>query len=967
MEDAPFCVCGIPSKLRIVHKEGPTQGREFYGCSKWTPAGTGCGFFEWAPSNPATPNYASPPRTVGGGGTPPSANRTYGGSNINYGATPSPQSQTRYAPTTANRYNTASQRPYSQATGDLTPRALFSADDGGPVFITLERVDNNRVAARFRYNEKLKEFIKTFPYPSKPWWEQSIKAWTFSPRGYKEALRLIQRDSPVSVYITNLSEFDLGSPMDVGVPSVSKESSESASQEETLPTSSARKKQQQEQQRQAAEQVKKQESSRQQAVAAPPPSSSSPQPSFPVTPQSECSRRLRSIRAIWSKLYGFQREAVQFGLQRGGRVLLGDDMGLGKTVQALALAACYKDDWPLLIVSPSTMKLVWKEAVRAWLPPALQPAVEDLVVVKDGKSATDKIQALCVTNTSSQSSSQRPRIVIVSYDMVKRLLSPLCTLCPHVIIADESHHLKSLNAQRTQSMKTLADTARRVIFISGTPALSRPFELYPQVSMLRPGLFGTVDEFGMRYCDGKPALDFRFASSPSGMDYKGSSNTRELRSRLEKDILIRREKSSVLSELPEKIRKRIPIEIAPKSRGAIEAVKKELASLEKNLESGRLRPEVAEFERQRLVTELFRVTGPAKVPEAVLHIQSLIDAGQKVLVFAHHKEVLDALQRDLKFSHGGHGGCGGGEVIDLLDEVDDEQGAGPSKRRKKNSNQATPAKTKRNAASTAAAAAAAAVGRKRKTTSARTTTDPPPAGCVRIDGSVTELRRKAAVDAFQSDPAVRAALLSINAAGIGLTLTAATVVTFVELWWTPAALIQAEDRAHRLGQRGALEVQYLTAMDTADDLMWRTIQGKLGVVSSVVGGNAGGAGGASGSGSGSRITPKNLFRDIKYAKRYENVQQRLAEEAERGVIAGGAEDVEEGATAGGDDSSVPSISNASTVANPGANYAEVFEQQRQQESEEEGEESEEEESEEEYVPTRRWNARSRRLAAKRTL
>jgi len=985
--------------------------RNFYGCSKWRPSGAGaqCKFFQWA--DVATPNHASP-RRVGSG-------------NGNHGATPSPQNQNRRAPTTADRPRTAAEQAFYRPL--KTPHARFECADG-PVYITLKRMDDGSVGFIFRYHELLKEFIKGLRYPMNTRWEPSKKAWTFSFQYYKHALRKIQNEyPPKNAYIDVVAsdsdlidafmEFEVNPEDELLDDSrqsqrCSEECDRSAShcsslkeeeeeEDNSPPLPSARnrslhqkRKLFQNTEEQAKKQQKRACNGQQQVAAAAttPPSSSSaaaalPQPSFPATSQSECDRRIRSIQTIWPRLYEFQREAVQFGLWRGGRVLLGDDMGLGKTVQALALAACYKEDWPLLIVSPSSMKLVWEEAIRAWLPSELQPAKESLLVVKDGKTAVDKMQALCGdknnTGAGKSSISQSPRIVIVSYDMVKRLLSPLRTLCPHVIIADESHHLKSYKAQRTQSFETLAKESRRLILISGTPVLSRPFELYPQLSMLRPELFGTLHEFGMQYCDGKPALNFRFASSSNGYDYKGSSNESELRSRLEKDILIRREKSSVLRELPAKIRKRIPIESAPASRGVIDAVKKQLATLEGDVESGRLQPDAADFERKRLVTEFFRVTGPAKVPEAVLHIQSILDAGQKVLIFAHHKEVLDALQRDLKFSN--HLDGFSGEVIDLVEQEEDEQGAGPSKGRKRNSTQTNPIKSKKNAASTAVGdgigvTTPAALGRKRKTASvsAAPTTAAAGCGCVRIDGSVNELRRKAAVDAFQTDPAVRAALLSIQAAGVGLTLTAATVVIFVELWWNPGSLIQAEDRAHRVGQRAALEVHYLTAAGTADDLMWRTVQEKLGVVSSVVGGgNRRHSGNAiTEPRGGSRITPENLFRDINYAERYKNVQQRLAEEAERGGT-GGAMKARDGTTAaagnGGAGSVVPSISEASTVANSGANYAEVFEQQQQQQendsarSEEESEEeesametSEEEESgwvSGEYVPNRRCNRR----------
>jgi SWI/SNF-related matrix-associated actin-dependent regulator of chromatin subfamily A-like protein 1 len=60
--------------------------------------------------------------------------------------------------------------------------------------------------------------------------------------------------------------------------------------------------------------------------------------------------------------------------------------------------------------------------------------------------------------------------------------------------------------------------------------------------------------------------------------------------------------------------------------------------------------------------------------------------------------------------------------------------------------------------------------------------------------------RQDQITAFQTDPSVRVALLGITAAGVAVTLTAASTVWFAELFWTPAIMIQAEDRCHRIGQ-----------------------------------------------------------------------------------------------------------------------------------------------------------------------
>ena len=101
---------------------------------------------------------------------------------------------------------------------------------------------------------------------------------------------------------------------------------------------------------------------------------------------------------------------------------------------------------------------------------------------------------------------------------------------------------------------------------------------------------------------------------------------------------------------------------------------------------------------------------------------------------------------------------------------------------------------------------------------------------LRIDGSTNSVMRKHLVDAFQCDDNVRVALLSITAANSGLTLTAAHLVVFAELFWNPGILTQAEDRAHRIGQTDSVTVQYLVAKGTADDELWPMIQRKLDVL-----------------------------------------------------------------------------------------------------------------------------------------
>ncbi|CAE8672392.1 unnamed protein product, partial [Polarella glacialis] len=100
------------------------------------------------------------------------------------------------------------------------------------------------------------------------------------------------------------------------------------------------------------------------------------------------------------------------------------------------------------------------------------------------------------------------------------------------------------------------------------------------------------------------------------------------------------------------------------------------------------------------------------------------------------------------------------------------------------------------------------------------------ASSIRIDGQTAPAARPALVAQFQEDSAIRVAVLSITAAGSGLTLTAAQTVVFAELYWVPGQMMQAEDRAHRIGQRDCVTVQYLVARGTLDETLYRTLEKK---------------------------------------------------------------------------------------------------------------------------------------------
>ena len=322
------------------------------------------------------------------------------------------------------------------------------------------------------------------------------------------------------------------------------------------------------------------------------------------------------------------------------------------------------------------------------------------------------------------------------------------------MVVDESHYLKSADSKRTKALMPLIKDASRVLLLSGTPALSRPIELFTQLHSMLPDTFRTATAFGKRYCNG-----FQGAY---GWDFTGSSNLEELHWLMAETVMIRRLKKDVLKELPPKLRQQIFLEPTAQCKKEFVGLKKQQSQLDSKIRgsSGTTR-QTLENAKRNLTVKMYQETGKAKIVAALAYLDELSAKGVKALLFAHHRDVLDAMMLHLA---------------------------------------------------------------KRKLKS------------IRIDGETPQQTRQTLCTQFQTDVATRFAVLSITAAGVGLTLHAAQTVVFFELFWNPGQLLQAEDRAHRLGQQKVVDVKYLICKGTADDTIWALIDQKLQVVGSAVSG-----------------------------------------------------------------------------------------------------------------------------------
>lgn len=228
------------------------------------------------------------------------------------------------------------------------------------------------------------------------------------------------------------------------------------------------------------------------------------------------------------KLLEFQKEGVCFAIDKGGRALIADEMGLGKTYQAIALADFYKENWPLLICTTVSTRDTWAAKIRELLRYVPMQSI--------------------VTLQGSQDYIREATILISSYSLMEKCAEKLLERGFGFIIMDESHNLKNFKAKCTSVAQELAKKAKRVILLTGTPALSRPVELFTQLQMLDRKFF-QFKEYSTRYCAGK--------QTNFGWDANGQSNLPELNLLLAAKFMNRRTKQDLMSQLGEKSRETV--------------------------------------------------------------------------------------------------------------------------------------------------------------------------------------------------------------------------------------------------------------------------------------------------------------------------------------------------------------------------------------------------------------------------
>lgn len=328
------------------------------------------------------------------------------------------------------------------------------------------------------------------------------------------------------------------------------------------------------------------------------------------------------------ELFPYQKTGVAYAIDKK-KLIVGDQPGLGKSGQAIATmvgAGCKC----ILVICPATLRENWKREWKIWT------GKESMILSDRVKATWPQYYKVGMIN-----------VFIVNYESLKKYFvqeikkpegKPL--RLNHIIfresinlfdavIIDEIHRCKDGKTQVSKLCMGIAKGKEYVLGLTGTPVVNKPVDLIPQLYIIQMlDVFGGYNGFKDRYCQGS----------------KEASNLKELNYVMHKNCFYRREKKEVLKDLPDKMREIIRCDI--QNRAEYNKAENDLVTyLKENLKKtdGEITKSLR-GEAMVMIQILKKISARGKIMEVVEHIQEVVDAGEKIVVFAWHKEIVHALQ-----------------------------------------------------------------------------------------------------------------------------------------------------------------------------------------------------------------------------------------------------------------------------------------------------------------------------------
>lgn len=511
--------------------------------------------------------------------------------------------------------------------------------------------------------------------------------------------------------------------------------------------------------------------------------------------------------AIKAELRSYQQDGVNWLAFLNRYHLHGvlcDDMGLGKTLQTLCIVASDHHlraeefaktqapdvrRMPSLIICPPTLTGHWKQEIRTYAPfltavafagpPAERGKVRDQLATAD--------------------------VVITSYDIARNDVELLAPINWNYLVLDEGHLIKNPKAKVTMAVKRLPSNHR--LILSGTPIQNNVLELWSLFDFLMPGFLGTEKVFQDRFA--KPIAASRFAKSSSKEQEAGALAIESLHKQV-LPFLLRRLKEEVLNDLPPKILQNYYCDLSDLQRRLFDDfTKKEARSLQDM--AGNPDKEAKQHIFQALQYMRKLCNSPAMVMKEghkqYAEIQAMLAKSNSDLKDPKHAPKLTAL-RDLLVD------CGIGATSNA------DSGGVPTADQAVSQHRAL-----------------IFCQMKEMLDMVENTVIKkmlPGVTFSRLDGSVEASKRQDIVNKFNSDPSIDCLLLTTSVGGLGLNLTGADTVIFVEHDWNPQKDLQAMDRAHRIGQKKVVNVYRLVTRGTLEEKILNLQRFKIDVASTVV-------------------------------------------------------------------------------------------------------------------------------------
>lgn len=314
------------------------------------------------------------------------------------------------------------------------------------------------------------------------------------------------------------------------------------------------------------------------------------------------------------RLTPFQEEGLAF-LLRSDRCLLADEMGLGKTVQALAMLA-ETGAYPALVVAPPHLMHNWQNEIARFVQKADGTPLR--VHVIRGLKPYPLPQA---------------DIYLMHYLLLRGWKESLPQAAIPTVIFDEVQELRHSGTEKYSAASLLAEKAGRVVGLSGTPIYNRGAEIWNVVNILDFHFLGDYESFTREWCYG---YGNQIVAKPDLLGQK-------LR---DEGMMLRRTKQDVLKELPPK--RRLVMEIDSDDsvyKKLMQPVWETLRQLKNRRDADASQRALWEM---AVETGERQATGIAKAPYVAQFVRALLDAGERVLLFAHHHEVMDCYRRELK-------------------------------------------------------------------------------------------------------------------------------------------------------------------------------------------------------------------------------------------------------------------------------------------------------------------------------